>query len=204
MTTSPSPHASRRLAARQHLTAALLTAAAIFIAIAVFDLAAHPAEQGALRTYKEYVLTATILPAVWATMWVLAALHGLHRNHNGRRGDTGLRVATVGLLVLVIDSIVTLASGSTETVGPLYPAGMLAALIGITAMAIAWYRSGVLPRWTGPTLALGWFLGATPVIGSGGAFFILAAALLAIAVGLRGHATAPVAAPVELDSAVTV
>ena len=204
MTASRSTLASGRVAARQRPTAALLTAAAIFTAIAVFDLAAHPGDQGALRTYKEYVLTATILPAVLAVMWVLATLHGLHRANDRRRGSTGLRIATIGLLVLLVDAIVTLASGSTDTAGPLYPAGMLASLIGITAMAIEWYRGGVLPRWTGPTLAVGWFLGATPILGSRGAFLILAAALLAIAVGVRRQATAPLAAAVELDSAVTV
>ena len=36
---------------RRHPTAALLTAAGIFTAIAAFDLAANPADQGALRTY---------------------------------------------------------------------------------------------------------------------------------------------------------
>jgi hypothetical protein len=136
-------------------------------------------------------------------MWVLATLQGLHRANNGGRGVTGLRIATIGLLVLLVDAIVTLASGSTDTVGPLYPAGMLVSLIGIIAMAIGWYRSGVLPRWTGPTLALGWCLGATPILGSGGAFLILAAAFLAIAVGLRRQASASLAAPAEMDSPVT-
>jgi hypothetical protein len=105
--------------------------------------------------------------------------------------------------VLLVDAIVTLASGTTDTAGPLYPAGMLVSLIGIIAMAIEWYRGGVLPRWTGPTLALGWFLGATPILGSGGTFLILAAALVAIALGLRRQASAPLAAPAEIDSPVT-
>jgi hypothetical protein len=113
-------------------------------------------------------------------------------------------VATIGLLVLLIDAIVTLASGSTDTAGPLYPAGMLASLIGIIALAIEWYRGGVLPRWTGPTLALGWLLGASPLLGSGGSFLILAGALLAIAVGLHRQASATLAAPAPLDSPVTV
>jgi hypothetical protein len=203
MTANTSSLASRRLAARQHPTAALLTAAVIFTAIAVFDLAANPGDQGALRTYREYVLTATILPAVCAVMWVLATLQGLHRADNGNRRVTGLRIATIGLLVLLVDAIVTLASGTTDTVGPLYPAGMLVSLIGIIAMAIEWNRSGVLPRWTGPTLALGWFLGATPILGSGAAFLILAAALVAIAGGLRRHASTPLTTPAELDSPVT-
>ena len=42
MTTSPSTPTSRRLPAREHPIPALLTAAAIFIAIAAFDLVAHP------------------------------------------------------------------------------------------------------------------------------------------------------------------
>ena len=131
------------------------------------------------------MLTATILPAVCAVMWVLSALYRLNGSHNGRLGRIALGIATIGLLGLVVDSVVTLTSGSTDTVGPLYPVAMLTSVIGITGLAIAWYRSEVLPRWTGPTLALGWFLGATPVLGSGGAFLILAAAFLAIAVGLR-------------------
>jgi len=179
----------------------LLTAAAIFTAIAVFDLVAHPAEQDALRTYKEYVLTATILPAVWAVTWVLSALYRLNGSHNGRLGRVALGIATVGLLVLMVDSVMTLTSGSADTVGPLYPVAKLTTVIGITGLAIAWYRSGVLPRWTGPTLALGWLLGATPVLGSGGAFLILATAFLAIAVGLRRQSATPLAAAVELDSA---
>ena len=201
MTKSTSTPTSRRLPARQHPTAALLTAAALFFAIAVFDLVAHPTQQGALHTYKEYVLTATILPAVGAMMWVLSALHMRLGTHNGRLDRIALRTATIGLMGLAVDSVLTLTSGSTETVGPLYPLAMLTTVIGITGLAIAWYRGGALPRWAGPTLALGWFLGATPVLGSGGAFLILAAAVLAIAVGLR-HQTAPPIAAAQLDSAV--
>lgn len=188
---------------RRHPTAALLTAAGIFTAIAVFDLVAHPADQGALRTYKEYVLTATILPGVAAVLWVLSALQELHSGHDSRASRVGLRIAVIGLLGLAVDSILTLASGSTDTVGPLYPVAMLASLIGIVLMAIQWYRAGVLPRWAGPTLAVGWFLGATPILGSGGAFLILAAAFLAIAVGLHRQTPARLTAPVGLDSSVT-
>jgi hypothetical protein len=80
---------------------------------------------------------------------------------------------------------------------------MLASLIGIIVMAVAWYRAAVLPRWTGPTLVIGWFLGASPILGSGGAMLILAAAFLAIAVGLRRQAPARLAPAVQLDSSVT-
>jgi hypothetical protein len=202
MTASPSTPTSRRVPARQRPTAALLTAAALFTAISVFDLVAHPAEQGALHTYKEYVLTATILPAVGAMMWVLSALHMRLGTHSGRLGRIALRIATIGLLGLAADSVLTLTSGSTETVGPLYPFAMLTLVIGITGLAIAWYRGGVLPRWCGPALAVGWFLGATPVLGSGGSFLILAAAFPTIAVGLRRQTAPAVAAPAQLDSAV--
>ncbi len=106
-------------------------------------------------------------------------------------------------MALLVDGIVTLASGTTDTVGPLYPVGMLVSLIGVVLMAIQWYRAAVLPRWAGPALALGWLLGATPVLGSGGAFFILAAAFVAIAIGLRHQAPAHSTPQVELDSPVT-
>jgi hypothetical protein len=181
----------------------LLTAAAIFIAIAVFSLVADPADQGALRTYKEYVLTATILPGVLAMLWVLAALQGLHDGDRGRLGRSGMRIAATGLLVLVVDSAVTLASGSTDTVGPLYPVGILASLIGIVLLAVEWYRAAVLPRWTGPALAVSWFLGGSPILGSGGSMLILAAAFIVIALGLRRQPPARVASPVQLDPSVT-
>lgn len=173
---------------RRRAALAQVMAGAIFIAVAVFYLVAHPASEGALRTYKEYVLTATIFPAVAAVAWALLSLHALHRDRDGRLGHVGLRIAAAGLLVLVVDSIVTIASASTDTAGPLYPLGMLASVIGIALLAIHWYRVGTLPRWIGPTLALGWFLGATPILGSSG-FLIVGAAFMAIAVGLVRPAT---------------
>lgn len=102
----------------------------------------------------------------------------------------------------MIDAIVTLASGSTETIGPLYPLAMLTSVVGIALLALGWYRAGVLPRWIGPALALGWLLGATPILDSRGAFLIVAAAFLATAVGLLRQTTPP-AAPIGIDTSVT-
>jgi len=187
---------------RRHPTAALLTAAGTLTAIATFDLAANPAHQGALHTYKEYVLTATLIPATFVVLWVLAALQALGSAPNDRYGRNGLRVAAVGVVALVIDGVVTLASGTTDTTGPLYPIAIIATLIGVVLMAIEWHRAGVLPRWTGPTLAIGWFLGASPILGSGAAFLILAAAFLAIAFGLRRQTAAQPEAPVRLSSSI--
>ncbi|MBV9810238.1 MAG: hypothetical protein JO286_23880 [Solirubrobacterales bacterium] len=193
---------SRLALARRHSIWALLTAAAIFAAVAVFDLVAHPASQHALSSYKEYVLTATIFPAVAAVLWVLVALEALQSDHRERIAGIGLRVAAIGLSGLVVDAIVTLASANTDTAGPLYPIAMLATLIGIVLLAIGWHRARRLPRWIGPALAIGWFLGATPIIGDG-SMLILAAAFLAIAAGLRHNATAALTAPVEMDASAT-
>jgi uncharacterized membrane protein len=190
---------SRLAPARRHPIWALLTAAAIFTGVAVFDLVAHPASQHALRTYKEYVLTATIFPAVAATLWVLAALDGLHGDHRDRLAGIGLRVASIGLLGLAVDSTVTLASANTDTIGPLYPIAMLATLIGIVLMTIGWHRAQRLPRWIGPALAIGWFLGATPIIGAS-AMLILAGVFLAIAAGLRHDTTVALTTPLEMDA----
>jgi len=185
---------------RQRSIVALLVAAAVFTAIAAFDLIAHPAEQGALRTYKEYILTATVIPAAFVVLWVLTALERLHVGYESRLGRVGLGIAAIGLVALVVDGVVTLAGGSTDAGGPLYPIAMLATLVGIVLMAIHWYRARVLPRWAGPTLALGWFLGATPILGS--AFLILVAAFLAIAAGLRRQTEPRGSAPVGLDPSV--
>lgn len=203
MTSTLSTPAAQRLTARRHPTTALLTAAGVFTTIAVFDLIAHPADQGVLRTYKEYILTATLIPAPFLVLWVLLALDRLQDSRAGRLGRAGLRIAAVGLVALVVDGVVTLVSGSTDTSGPLYPIGILASLAGIVSIAIHWYRAAALPRWIGPALVVGWFLGATPILGSGGAFLILAAAFVAIAVGLHRQLPARHATPVELDSPIT-
>lgn len=188
--------------ARRHPISALLTAAGIFGGVAIFDLLEHPASQHALATYKEYVLTATIFPAVAAVFWVLAALEGLHGDNHERVGLIGLRVAAIGLLGLTVDAIVTLASGTTDTAGPLYPIAMLTTLIGIVLLAIGWHRARRLSRWMGPALAIGWFLGATPIIGDG-SMLILAAAFLAVAAGLRHATTVALTSPVKIDASAT-
>ena len=146
------------------------------------------------------MLTATLIPATFVLLWVLSALQALGSAPNGWYGRNGLRVATVGLVALVIDGVVTLASGTTDTTGPLYPIGIIATLIGIVLMAIQWHRAGVLPRWTGPSLAIGWFLGASPILGSGAAFLILTVAFLAIALGLRRQTAAQPEAHVRLSA----
>jgi hypothetical protein len=137
-------------------------------------------------------------------MWALFALHGLHRDNDERIGRIGLRIATAGLLALVVDSIVTIASASTDTTGPLYPLAMLTSVIGIVLLTIHWYRAGILPRWTGPTLALGWFLGATPILGSdGGGFLLVGAAFVAVAVALGRQTMAHPAPPPGIETSVT-
>ncbi|MBV9682999.1 MAG: hypothetical protein JO046_14500 [Solirubrobacterales bacterium] len=193
---------SRLASAHRHPKWALLTTAAIFAGVAVFDLVAHPASQHALSTYQEYVLTATIFPAVAAVLWVLVALEALQSDHRERIAGIGLRVAAIGLSGLVVDAIVTLASANTDPAGPLSPMAMLATLIGIVLLAIGWHRARRPPRWIGPALAIGWFLGATPIIGDG-SMLILAAAFLAIAAGLRHNTTGPPTAPVEMDASAT-
>jgi hypothetical protein len=186
---------------RRNPTAALLAAAGIFALIAVFDIAAHPASQHALRTYKEYVLTATIFPAAVAVLWALSALTELHRRQT-RLARAGLRVVAVALAALVADGAVTLASANTDTAGPLYPIAMLGIVVGMVLLAIDWYRARLLPRWVGPTLAVGWFIGATPISGSVGAFLVPAVAFAAAAAALRRQAsTRPLGAPAEVEIA---
>jgi hypothetical protein len=172
----------------RHPTTALLTAAVAFAGSGVFYLLAHPATEGTLSTYKEYVLTAGLFPAALGTLWALVALDALRGGPAGRLGRTGLAIAAVGLVALAAISIVTMASGTTESTGPLYPIGMIATFAGISLLAVEWYRRGALRRWMGIALAAGWFVGATPLLGGGG-LLVFAAALLAVSVGLRRPST---------------
>lgn len=60
-----------------------------------------------------------------------------------------------------------MATASTDTMGPTYPFGMLVTFAGLVLVAVAWC-GGRLPGLVGPVLAAGWFIGATPLIGSVG------------------------------------
>ncbi len=195
---------SRRLwNLRRNPTAALITAAGVFAVIAVFDIAANPASEHALHTWREYVLTTTIFPAVAAVLWVLSSLHTSYSRRDGRAATAGMSIAIIALAALAVDGAVTLASGTTDTAGPLYPIAMLGTLIGIVLLATDWYRAEAMPRWVGPMLAVGWLVGATPVLGTGGAFLILSAAFMAAATALRrGTPSNALAATAEAEIAV--
>lgn len=188
MTSAPATPA-RRPHRRPQL--ALLAGAVVFAATGLFDLATHPSTQHGLRTYKEYVFTALLIPFALAALWALTDLHTLQCGRGGRLARVGLRIAAVGLLAFIVDAIVTLASASTDTAGPLYPLAMLISLIGIGLLAAASIRASVLPRWAGPAIAIAWVIGGP--VGEGGILrgtaLILAAVFGSVAVALPDAST---------------
>ncbi|NJC74180.1 hypothetical protein HC031_31365 [Planosporangium thailandense] len=176
-----------------HAKAALLTMAVVAAGTAIFDVVAHPhGGTEHLGSTADYVFTALLLPFVLAALAVLAALHAAQAGRDGRLGRAGFIVAAVGLVAFVPVGVLTLVTADATSGGPVYPLAMLASLVGLVMMAIAWVRAKSLPRWILPAVTFGWIFGG-PVAEGGtpgfrGAALILAAVCAAVAVTLPASA----------------
>lgn len=192
-TECPTPLAGQR----RRTQGSLLVAAIVYAATAIFDIAARPASQHALHSWREYVLSALLVPFALAMLAALVELHALQRGACDPLGRTGIRTAAVGLALFIVDAGITLVSGNTDTAGPLYPIAMLVSLIGIVLFAVAAFRAAVLPRWTMPAIAIAWIIGGPT--GEGvifrGAALILAVVFLAVIAACRPRLATPAVEP---------
>ena len=174
---------------------ALLGSAAVFAAAALVDLVGHPAGgTRALQSTADYVFTALLIPIGLSLLAVLVCLRALGEGHGGRIAVVGFRIAVVGLMAFALDGVVTLATGSPDSAGPLYPLAMLATIAGLVCFAVGADRARVLPRWAMPALTAAWVFGGPVAEGASGplafrgAAFIFAAVSTAVAVALARRA----------------
>jgi hypothetical protein len=155
---------------------------------AIFDVVAHPHGGTAkLESTSDYVFTALLLPFVLVPLVALAALRSAQDGRDGRLGRAGFIVAAVGLVAFLPAGVLTLVTGDATSGGPLYPLAMLASLVGLVMMSIAWVGAKSLPRWM-PAMTFGWIFGG-PVAEGGtpgfrGAALILATVCVAVAATL--------------------
>ncbi len=143
---------------RQSMLAAFTSAAAalaglMFGAQAVMGLVQPQATPAA--SPWDYLLEAAFAAALALSLVGLAGLNVRQEARYGRLGKLGFYAAFIGQTALLVSALGYIATGK-ETLGPLFPIGLLSAFVGTLAMGIATLRTGALPRWSGVLLIAFW------------------------------------------------
>jgi hypothetical protein len=173
-----------RIAARPRL--ALIAAAGVSTATALFDLIARPPlGNHRYHTASVYIFTALLIPFALAMLWALTDLRSTKRVQS-RLAKAGVTVAASGLVLFIPCAIASLATANPRALGPLYMLAMLLSLVGTGMLTYALARAGTLARWAAIALPAAWLVGG-PIgeggdpIGFRGAGLILATVSIAIA-----------------------
>ena len=145
---------------------------------------------GDFQHASDYVLTAAALPQGVGLLLATLGFHRLQRGHDGRLGTAGIWIYGVCLTALVIQCMASVAAGSEQEWGPVYPLSALGLMVGLAVLATGSWRVGLLPKWMlglWPPLGLaGSFLGIGPIP----LFFVAFLAVIAIVLPRRVHTLA--------------
>jgi hypothetical protein len=165
---------------------ALITAAGVFAATALFDLIARPPlADHRYHAASVYTFTALLMPFALAMLWALGDLRSITRVQT-RLAKAGLTVAASGLALFIPCAIASLATANPRALGALYVLAMLLSLVGTGMLSYALARAGALARWAAIALPVAWLIGG-PIgeggdpIGFRGAALLLATVSIAIA-----------------------
>jgi hypothetical protein len=130
-----------------------------------------------------YLVEVAFAIALVATMASLGPL----AHAAGRLTRVAVATSRVGFASVLVSSGASIAVGHT-TLGPAFLLGLLVALAGLLATAIATVRAGVLTWWCGPLPLAGFVLGIS--LGDHGGGLIMAAAFAALAYALADRSRA--------------
>jgi MFS family permease len=170
----------RRRSALRWAQAALVVGAAGAVALAAMVLLVTTTDDGKYQHTGDYFLTANGIPCVLALLVLLPALRALQQGRDGRLGQTGIVLAALGGVALLVVLVHGLAAGVESSLGPTYVLGALATIVGVILFAAGSWRTGLLPRWLLLLWVFAWTVGSMlPILGPGG--FLLAAVYLTMA-----------------------
>lgn len=126
---------------------------------------------------SSYLVEVAFAVALLATMVSLGPL----ALAAGRMARGAVATTRIGFASVLVSSVASIAVGHT-TLGPAFLLGLLVALAGLLATAIATVRAGALAWWCGPLPLAGFVLGIS--LGDHGGGLIMAAAFAALAYAL--------------------
>jgi hypothetical protein len=134
-------------------------------------------------SFSDYLIEVMFVIALLGTLVAIASLHALQRERYGRLGAAGFLVAFAGHALMLVAATATALAGR-EALEPLFPLGILAALVGLVLLWTATLRARMLPRWCGVLLIAVLPLSAVLDLATGGAGSIV----LGIVWALVGYA----------------
>jgi hypothetical protein len=141
--------------------AALILGAATAIAlVAILYLVTTSSGDGAFHHAGDYVLTANGIPYVVCLLVLLGALRTLQQRRDGRLGQAGIALASVGSAVLLAIFVYGLAAGTESSFGPGYVLASLATIVGVALFAAGSWRVGLLPRRLLALWVVAWAIGS--------------------------------------------
>ena len=170
--------------------AALVVGAVSAVALAAMVLSVTTTDDGPFRHTGDYFLTANGIPVVLALLVLLPTLRALQQGRDGRLGQAGIALTTLGGVALLVVLAHGLALGVESSLGPTYVLAALATIVGAASggsgAAIVLYEAAL-----GLGIAIGPLLGG--ILGEQswrapffGVVVLMAIAFIAVLQLLRG------------------
>jgi hypothetical protein len=135
-----------------------VVAGAMFVLSTVIGWASGH-ERGVFETAGDYLFQIVLVVAFALALAVIAGLHAVQSSSRGygRMGDAGASTAFVGYAFIVVVTAATpMVGDSLHTVRLI---GAFGVLFGSILLGVMTIRAGVLPRWCGVLLIVGFPLG---------------------------------------------
>ncbi len=168
-------------AALRRARAALFLGAAAAVALAVMIFFVTTSSGDKFQHTGDYFLTANGIPYVVVLLVLLPALRTLQQRRDGRLGQAGIALASLGAVVLLGMFVYGLAAATGSSLGPTYVLASLATIVGVVLFAAGSWRARLLPGWLLSFWAIAWAIGSMlPILRPGP--LLLAATYLAMAV----------------------
>lgn len=141
---------------RQKLNLVAALGAVAFIVQGALELAHTQGDP--LRSTTDYIIEVAFAVGAALTLAGLLAFHRRVESAVSNAGKVAVRVAGGGQAVIALVAAGTAVRGH-DVLGPLFPLGVAAWLLGTIVYAVSVTRSGAVPRWQPVTLAVGTVLG---------------------------------------------
>jgi hypothetical protein len=158
---------TRAHAALRRAQAALYLGAAAAVALAAIEsFATTTSGDGKFQHAGDYLLTGDGIPYMLALLTLLPALRTLQQRRDGRLGQAGIALASLGAVTLLAMFVYGLIDATGSSLGPTYILAALATIVGVALCAVGAWRARLLPRWIIPAWIAAWTIGsALPIPG---------------------------------------